>query len=123
AKGRRHFVRARCSDPRKASFNVTVRNTHLTGTIVDISVAGMSFRLDKTVHLRPHELFEDLQLRLRGTLCRLSGMLAGAVRGDSDRQLLLFKTPLTGEVRAKIHRFIFLSLQEEMDEFVRTLKT
>lgn len=122
ARGRRHFVRARCSDPRKASFNVSIRNTHLTGAVVDISVAGMSFRMDTTVHLRPHEVFEDVQLRLRGTLCRLNGTLAGAVRGDSERQLLMFKTPLTDDVRARIHRFIFLSLQEEMDELVRKLK-
>jgi hypothetical protein len=123
AKGRRQFVRARCGDSRKASFNVTIRGAQLTGLIADISAAGMSFRLDKTVHLRPHEEFQDMQLRLRGTLCRLNGTLAGTLRGDSDRQLLLFKLPLAEEVRAKIHRFIFLSLQEEMDEFVRTVKT
>jgi hypothetical protein len=123
AKGRRHFVRARCNDPRKASFNVTVRGAHLTGSVVDISITGMSFRFDQTINLRPREAFEDVQLRLRGTLCRLDGTLAGSVRGDSDRQLLLFRTPLPDEVRAKIHRFIFLSLQEEMSDFVRTLKT
>jgi hypothetical protein len=122
AKGRRQFVRARCTDARKASFNVTIRGAHLTGSIVDISVTGMSFRFDQTIHLRPQEPFEDVQLRLRGTLCRLDGSLAGPVRGDSDRQQLLFRAPLTDEVRSKIHRFIFMSLQEEMADFVRTLR-
>ncbi len=75
AKGRRRFVRARGTDARKASFNVTIRGAHLTGAIVDISVVGMSFRVDQTVHLRPHEPFQDVQLRLRGTLCRLDGAL------------------------------------------------
>jgi len=122
AKGRRQFVRARCSDPRKASLNVTVRGSHLTGQILDISVSGMSCRFDAALRLRPHEVLDDVQLRLRGTLCRLAGTFAGAPHGETDRFLLMFRTPLTDEVRSKIHRFIFLSLQEEMDDFIRTLK-
>ncbi len=122
AKGRRQFVRARCTDPRKASFNVTVRGAHLTGQIIDISVAGMSVHFDAAVHLRPHEALDDVQLRLRGTLCRLAATFAGAVREGTDRFLLMFRTPLSDDVRSKIHRFIFLSLQEEMGDFIRTLK-
>jgi hypothetical protein len=122
ARGRRQFVRARCTDQRKASFNVTVRGAHLTGQILDISVAGMSIRFDMTVPLRPHEVLDDIQLRLRGTLCRLGGTFAGALHGGADRFVLMFRAPLSDDVRAKIHRFIFLSLQEEMDEFIRTLK-
>lgn len=122
ARGRRRYVRARCSDPRKASFNVTVRGAHLTGQVLDISVAGMACRFDATVKLRPHEALDDVQLRLRGTLCRLDANLANTAQAEGDRFLLMFRTPLSDEVRAKIHRFIFLSLQEEMGEFIRTLK-
>ena len=122
ARGRRRFVRARCADPRKAAFNVTVRGSHLTGQILDLSVAGMACRFDSTAHLRPHELMEDVQLRLRGTLCRLAGSLIGSPHGDADRILLMFRAPLTDDVRSKIHRFIFLTLQEEMADFIRTLK-
>jgi hypothetical protein len=122
ARGRRQFVRARCTDTRKASFNVTVRGAHLTGQILDISVAGMSIRFDMTVQLRPHEPLDDVQLRLRGTLCRLSCTFAGALPSGADGFLLMFRTPLSDDVRSKIHRFIFLSLQEEMDDFVRALK-
>jgi len=122
ARGRRQFVRARCSDPKKASFNVTVRGAHLTGQVMDISAAGMSCRFDAAVQLRPREVMDDVQLRLRGTLCRIGGTFAGSPHGENDRFLLIFRAPLDDDVRAKIHRFIFLSLQEEMGEFVRTLK-
>jgi len=121
AKGRRRFVRAQCADRRKASFNVTVRGAHLTGDIIDISVAGMSFRFDAAVRLKPREVLDDVQLRMRGTLCRVSGTYAGALGGSLDRNLLMFNSPLPAEVRGKIHRFIFLSLQEEMSDFVRKL--
>lgn len=122
AKGRRQCVRARCSDPKKAAFNATVRGAHLTGQILDISVAGMSCRFDAAVPLRPNEALDDVQLRLRGTLCRVSGSFAGSLHGEIDRFLLMFHSPLTDEVRSKIHRFIFLSLQEEMADFTRTRK-
>ena len=122
ARGRRQFVRAQCTDTRKASFNVSARGAHLTGQILDLSVAGMAIRFDATVQLRPNERLDDVQLRLRGTLCRLGCTFAGALHGGADRFLLMFRTPLSDEVRSKIHRFIFLSLQEEMGDFTRTLK-
>ena len=122
ARGRRRFVRARCTDARKAAFNVTVRGSHHTGQILDLSVAGMACRFDESVRLRPNEALDDVQLRLRGTLCRLGGTLVGSPHGEADRFLLMFRTPLTDDVRAKIHRFIFLSLQEEMSELIRTLR-
>jgi hypothetical protein len=122
AKGRRGYVRARCGDPKKASFNVTVRGTHLTGAIIDISIAGMSFRFDSAVRLRPQEVLDDVQLRMRGTLCKVAGSYAGASQGGADRSLLLFHTSMPEDARAKIHRFIFTSLQEEMSDFVRGLR-
>jgi hypothetical protein len=121
AKGRRKYVRARCPDSRKASFNVTIRGTHVTGDILDISVVGMCFRCDPAVRLKQNEQLEDVQLRLRGTLCRVSGTYVGA-QGSADRNLLMFRVPQPDDVRAKIHRFIYLSLQDEMAETVRDLQ-
>jgi hypothetical protein len=120
ARGRRRYVRAQFSDQRKASFNVTIRGAHVTGSILDISIAGMTFRLDSTVPLKPQEVLDDVQLRLRGTLCKVRGSYAGLAGGG--RSLLLFHESMTDDVRAKIHRFIFVSLQEEMSDFVRGLK-
>jgi len=121
AKGRRRYVRARCPDPRKASFNMTIRDTHVTGDVLDISVVGMCFRCDTAVRLVQDERLEDVQLRLRGTLCRVSGTFVGAQGGSAGRNVLMFRSPQPDDVRAKIHRFIYLSLQEEMGEIVRGL--
>jgi len=121
ARGRRRYVRARCPDPRKASFNMTIRDTHVTGDVLDISVVGMCFRCDTAVRLVQDERLEDVQLRLRGTLCRVSGTFVGAQGGSAGRNVLMFRSPQPDDVRAKIHRFIYLSLQEEMGEIVRGL--
>jgi hypothetical protein len=122
ARGRRRYVRAQFSDQRQASFNVTIRGAHVTGAILDISIAGMSFRLDSTVHLKPQEVLDDVQLRMKGTLCKVRGSYAGAAQGGADRSLLMFHTPMPEDAGEKIHRFIFMSLQEEMSDFVRSLR-
>ena len=119
ARGRRRYVRARCTDPKKASFNVKVGERIYSGTILDISATGMSFELDTPLTLKPKAPLPDLQLRLKGTLCRVGGTYIGAMHKGSLRNLLLFDPPLEGETKKKIHRFIFQSLQEEMDAFVR----
>jgi hypothetical protein len=118
ARGRRRFVRARCTDPKKASFNVTVKGRHVTGAILDISVAGMTFRPDGPLEVKKDTLLEDIQLRLKGTLCRLSGILVGDA-GGSAGSLLMFTIPVAEEITEKIHRFIYATLQEQIDDFIR----
>jgi hypothetical protein len=118
ARGRRRFVRARCTDPKKASFNVTIKGRHITGAIIDISVAGMTFRPDEPMEVKAETLLEDIQLRLKGTLCRVSGILVGGA-GAGAGSLLMFAIPVAEEVMEKIHRFIYATLQEQMDEFIR----
>jgi hypothetical protein len=119
ARGRRRYVRARCNDPKKASFNVKVGERIYSGTILDISAAGMTFGLDTPLTLKPKASLPDFQLRLKGTLCRVGGTYIGAMHQGSLRNLLLFEPAPEAETRLKIHRFIFQSLQEEMDAFVR----
>jgi hypothetical protein len=120
ARGRRRYVRAQIADPKKASFNVKVQERIYAGTILDISAAGMTFDLDTPIILKPQTPLADLQLRLKGTLCRVGGTFVGAARGGAGRNLLMFESPLEEETRKKIHRFIFQSLQDEMDAFIRT---
>jgi hypothetical protein len=119
ARGRRRFVRALCTDHKKASLNVTVKGKLVTGAILDISVAGLTFRLDEAVALRPETLLEDIQLRLKGNLCRVTGILAG-VGGGPGQYLLMFANPVAQEIMEKVHRFIYATLQEQMDEFIRS---
>ena len=120
ARGRRRYVRAQVSDPKKASFNVKLQERIYAGAILDISAAGMTFDLDRPVVLQPQTPLVDLQLRLKGTLCRLGGTYVGAARGGAGKSLLMFDSPLAEDTRQKIHRFIFQSLQDDMDAFVRS---
>jgi hypothetical protein len=120
ARGRRRFVRAQCSDAKKASFNMRLGDRTCAGAILDISAAGMTFRLDEEVKLTPDSPLEDIQLRMKGTLCRVSGTFVGGVRGVSNRYLMMFESPLPDEPAEKIHRFIFHSLQEDMEQLVRS---
>jgi hypothetical protein len=119
ARGRRRYVRAQISDAKKASFNVKIQERIYAGTILDISAAGMTFDLDKPIVLTPQTPLPDLQLRLKGTLCRVAGTYVGAARGGAGRSLLMFESPLADDTKQKIHRFIFQSLQEDMEAFVR----
>ncbi|MGA2479394.1 MAG: PilZ domain-containing protein [Spirochaetia bacterium] len=118
ARGRRRFVRAQCNDPKKASLNVTVKGKFITGAILDISVAGMTFHLDEPVVMKPETLLEDIQLRLKGTLCRVTGILAGA-GGGQGHYLLMFANPVAEDIKEKVHRFIYSTLQEQIDDFIR----
>lgn len=120
ARGRRRFVRARCTDPSKSTFNVTLNGTLVNGTIVDISIAGMAFIFDHPViGLKPNDPMADVQLRLKGTLCRISGKYVGEVKGEEGRELMMFDAPLPEETTVKIHRFIYQALQEELEEFLK----
>ncbi len=119
ARGRRRCVRARCADPKRASLNLRVGKRACSGSILDISAAGMTFRLETPVELKPQTVLEDIQLRLKGTLCRLTGVYQGMAQGKAGSHLMMFGLPMEEETTRKIHRFIFHSLQDEMDAFVR----
>jgi hypothetical protein len=118
ARGRRRYVRARCTDPNKASFNIK-RGTRIhPGIIHDISAAGMTYSFHSELFLNVNEHLDDIQLKLRGSLCQITGAFKGEVREGTPRNLLMFDLPLKEETAGKIHRFIFRSLQEEMMEII-----
>jgi hypothetical protein len=119
ARGRRKYVRARCSARQHVTFNMGYQDGFLTGSILDISIAGMAFSFDKTVSIKPYTAIADLQLRMKGTICRVAGKFVGPISGQSGRYLMMFDSPLAADAREKIHRFIFHALQEELDEFVK----
>jgi hypothetical protein len=119
ARGRRRFVRAECTGRSKTTFNVNIGRAFVTGIVLDISAAGMTFRFDTDFDLKPQTKLRDVQLRMKGALCRLSGTYVGSVGGRTERNLLMFHA-LPDDIKSKIHRFIFQTLEEEMGEFVRS---
>ncbi len=118
ARGRRRYVRARCMNSQKSVFNMKLMGKLHTGIIIDISAAGMTFTMDRPVVIKGNSLIQDIQLKLKGVLCRVSGAVVGEVRESSARNLLLFKQPVPADSRDKIHKFIFHSLQEEMESII-----
>ncbi len=119
ARGRRRYVRARCIDPQKATFNIRHMGKIHAGVILDISAAGMSYRLDKPFPIKEKAALDDIQLKLKGVLCRVSGIHAGITQDGAARNLLMFKQPVPGDTREKIHRFIYHSLREEMEAAIK----
>ncbi len=119
ARGRRRYVRARCMDPQKSLFNVRHLGKLHTGVILDISAAGMSYRLDRPLALKEKAALDDIQLKLKGVLCRVSGVHVGITKDGALRNLLMFKQPVPADTKDKIHRFIYHSLQEEMEAAIR----
>lgn len=118
AKGRRRYVRARCMDPQKAVFNVKHEGRIINGVIHDISAAGMTFRFEKPLILKSKAHLDDIQLKLKGVLCRISGIFVGEIREGTPRYLLMFDQPMPGDSKERIHRYIFHSLQEEMENIL-----
>ncbi len=115
AKGRRRFVRAICKPQDKASFNVKYSGDFQTGTILDISSAGMACTFDKPPNLRRGTHLVDIQLKLRAMLCRVSGELVGTDKEKPERVLVLFSKDISPRERHKIHQFVYDRLQETID--------
>ena len=116
ARGRRKYVRAVCRPQDKATFNVKMAGEYLTGRIVDISSVGMACTFDKPIELKPGSSLEDIQLKLRAVLCRLSGKLVGINKGDDERHVIIFDKNISPRERHKVHKFVYDRLQESIDE-------
>ncbi len=115
AKGRRRYVRAVCRPEDKAMFNVKFAGDFLAGTILDISSVGMACTFDKPPALKPGMNLDDIQLKLRAVLCRVSGKLVGVDKERGERLVVLFSPNISPRERHKIHQFVYERLQETID--------
>jgi len=115
ARGRRKFVRAICGPEDKAAFNVKYGSGYLTGTIIDISSVGMACSFDTSHRLKPGVKLEDIQLKLKAVLCRVSGELVGVQKDKEERVLIMFSKDVSPRDRYKIHQFVYERLQEAID--------
>ena len=115
AKGRRRYVRAVCRPQDRAMFNVKYAGDYLAGTIFDISSVGMACAFDKEHHLKPGIDLDDIQLKLRAMLSRVSGKLVGTDKERGERLVVLFSQNISPRERHKIHQFVYEHLQEMID--------
>jgi hypothetical protein len=117
ARGRRRYVRAVCNNSCYASFNTLIQGKLLKGDILDISAVGMACAFDHNIHLEANTKLEDIQLRLKGSVCRVSGKVAGVTRGAEGRTVIMFNQDTDNATRQKIRNFVFSTLQSELNKF------
>lgn len=115
-KGRRKYVRAKGEVSNTTSCNITISGKDFTGTILDISSAGMACQFDRSPGIRLRTVLTDIQLKLKGVLCRVNGIV-GAIREDSSPVLIImFDQSMRPEVKHKIGHYVFRRLQETISD-------
>lgn len=124
AKGRRRFVRAKCNNDNKATFNAYVDGSLKSGKIRDISSVGMACHFDEsTIQIKQKQPISDIQLRLMGKIVTVSGVIAG-IRQERERvYVILFDPKTAASVKEKIHSFIKYALDNWIQQRIRELST
>jgi GGDEF domain-containing protein len=116
ARGKRKFVRVKCSEMENVSCSLRLNNLVYKGKIIDISSAGMAFSLmsENETYFKENTEIESIQLLLKGKICHLSGRIKGERHIDGKIiYVMLFEKTGYSE-KDKIHEFIFQALQDEI---------
>lgn len=113
ARGDRRFVRVRVPAG-KGSINVNIGGSAISGTVLDISEAGMACQLDRVFPIGT--TFDDIQLRLWGNIVRVSGTIAGT-RSSPEGLIvvLMFDRIDDAPARSKLYAFLKRVMQHEVD--------
>jgi len=121
ARGRRKFLRVRCGD-KYSTLNFRHEEKSLTGTVMDISSAGMACTFDPEPGLVHHVAVDSIQLKLKGILCLVSGVVMGS-RPDGDKlvYIILFSNKTNPEVKEKIRTFMQWSLQHQIEAEIEAI--
>lgn len=121
AKGRRKYLRVKCSERHEASFSVKYGSQIYQGEIHDISSAGIACTFSDDIEIIADTYLDDLQLRLMGKILRVSGKVFSSRKADDIVHVILFDYRKTYKEKQKIHNFIFNSLQRDMQKRVENL--
>jgi hypothetical protein len=113
ARGRRKFVRVKVPSG-KGSIGIKMGRRSVDGQLLDVSVAGVACKLPE--EFETGTLLEDVQLRLWGSIAKVSGKIAG-FRGSKGNYtyVVMFDEPLTSISRGRIYGFIRKVLQTQVD--------
>ena len=115
ARGRRKFLRVRCGD-KNSTLNFRHGEKTLVGTVMDISSAGMACTFEPDPHMVHHSAVESIQLKLKGILCLVSGVVMGSrMEGDKLVYVILFSNKTNPEVKGKIQNFMMWALQQQVE--------
>ncbi len=113
AKGRRKFLRASGFDSSNTKLNFKYQELIYNGNITDISIAGMAIELNEDVIIPLHTYIENIQLQLKGIICRVNGIVAAHRNNINGSCVIIFKGLDDLSVK-KIHNFIYGNLQQKM---------
>lgn len=116
ARGRRKFVRAKTDDASTpATFNVSIGGELRSGRIRDISSAGMACSFDGPVSLPDRSYLRDIQLKLKGGLTTISGVVTGRREERGTVFVVMFDPRGSGDARNRIRRFVHRHLQSRIE--------
>jgi len=121
ARGRRRYIRVRCASDYHATFSIKRKGKIMNGYINDISSAGMMASFNDACHWGADTYFHDLQLRLFGTTCNLSGRVMGSHSGDRKNWVILFDYTDASAEKQKVQSFISQMLRREFQENLETI--
>lgn len=116
ARGRRKYVRAKTDDPSApARFNVMIDGELKTGIIRDISSVGMACTFEGVVNLQERSYLPDIQLKLRGGLTTVWGVVTGVRRDEQPIYVVMFDPRAHPEARNRIRHFVHRYLQQRIE--------
>jgi len=121
ARGRRKYLRVKCTDYYKATFSIKIEKKLFTGFIKDISTAGICANFTEAVKWVKGSIFSDMQLRLNGTTCGGVGKVVGSHTGDDRSWVILFENNGESWEKEKIRSFIHTTMKKQLDEIIRSL--
>ena len=81
----------------------------------------MAVTFDDDIEFSMKTRLENIQLILKGIVCRVSGVVAAYRRGDRSCHIILFDE-IEGISKDKIRAFIHKQLQDEMKVVINELK-
>ncbi len=116
AKGQRKYIRVSCEEYKNASFNAKIEGEVYSGYISDLSSVGMAITFDKPVNLNVKTLLSDIQLRLRGIICMVTGVVLAIRKGDTNTYVIMFVKNMNAETKNKMYHYIYTILQESIKD-------
>jgi hypothetical protein len=121
ARGRRKHIRAKCMDDYRISLSIKCDGNTYTGKVLDISISGMACTFDKDPPISAGSILHEIQLNLRGSICRISGLVT-IIRGEVPRMAIIMFPEKTDESeKDKIYQFIFNNFQHLMEQKLKTM--
>ncbi|MFP4617668.1 MAG: PilZ domain-containing protein [Spirochaetaceae bacterium] len=123
AKGKRKFVRAKCSKNNKTEFNVHIFGKNQNGIVIDISSAGMACTFYSSLDIPTRTDLDQIQLKLRSRIVMVSGIVAGKRKdeGGDTVYVVLFTSFVSSEAKNRIGDFIYRTLQNELDRELQAI--